>query len=178
LILLILTFGTEGEKNKFEYIYAKYKRLLYSKAYGILRDHMMAEDAVSEAMLRVYKNLGKIGDPDGGKSVAFVVTIVKNVSLTMLKRKNSNVTELLQDNSQDDFELESDVVSRMSAGEIYCMLKKVNEEYRNVFLLKYAYDMSNKEIGKMMGISPNNVGVLLHRAKKKISVLRKRRGCI
>jgi len=94
----------------------------------------------------------------------------------MLKRKNSNVTELLQDNSRDDFELESDVVSRMSAGEIYCMLNKVNEEYRNVFLLKYAYDMSNKEIGKMMGISPNNVGVLLHRAKKKISVLLEKEG--
>jgi len=174
LFVLVLAFKTESDRDKFEYIYSKYKRLLLHKAYGILHDYMLAEDAASEAFLRIYKNLDKIDDPRSNKCIAFVVTIVKNAALTLLKKKTRDRAEELLDNNQDSFELEDFVVSELSSQAIYGLMDEVGEEYKSVFLLKYAYDMSNKEIGSALGISPNNVGVLLHRARKKISdILRK-----
>ncbi|MDL2237226.1 sigma-70 family RNA polymerase sigma factor [Christensenellaceae bacterium OttesenSCG-928-K19] len=171
MILLVLAFSSEEEKSKFEYIYEKYKNLLLHKAYGILHDYMLAEDAASEAFLRIYKNLGKIDDPDSGRCIAFIVTIVKNVSLTLLQKKAKNTAEELPEQQQDEFRLEDFVVSELSSGEIYNLLEQVGEEYKNAFLLKYAYDMSNQEIGKTMGVSANHVGVLLHRAKKKLKAI-------
>lgn len=47
----------------------------------------------------------------------------------------------------------------------------LSEELRSVFLLKYAYDLPHKTIGRLLGISENNVNVRLHRAKKKIAAL-------
>jgi RNA polymerase sigma-70 factor (ECF subfamily) len=173
-----LSFDTEGEKNKFEYLYEKYKRLLLKKAYGILGDFMLAEDAVSEAYLRVYKNLGKIDDPDSGRSIAFLVTIVKNAALTLLKKEMRNTSEELFDNQEDGFELENYVVSAISSDEQYKTLNRIGEEQRSVFLMKYAYDYSNQEIGKALGVNANHVGVLLHRAKKKIAAIMAEEGLL
>ncbi len=176
MVLLVLAFSSEEEKDKFEYLYSKYKNLLLHKAYGILHDYMLAEDAASEAFLRIYKNLAKIEDPDSGRCIAFLVTIVKNVSLTLLQKKARHTAEELPVEQQDDFRLEDFVVSRLTSSEIYGLLAQVGEEYKNAFVLKYAYAMSNQEIGKTMGVSANHVGVLLYRAKKKLSQLIKEGG--
>lgn len=169
MVLLVLSFKTEDDKNKFEYLYSKYKNLLLHKAYGILHDYMLAEDAVSEAYLRIYKNLSKIDDPESARCIAFIVTIVKNTALTLLQKKVKHTADELYDEQQDAFELENHVVSQLGTEEIYRLLNQLGEEYRSVFLMKYAYDYNNQEIGKLLGMNANHVGVLLHRAKKKLS---------
>ena len=62
------------------------------KAYEILQDYHLAEDAASEAFIRIHRNIHKIDDPTDKRSIAFIVTIVKNVSLTILK---SNLKKLI-----------------------------------------------------------------------------------
>lgn len=170
-MLIVFSFSTESDRDKFEYIYEKYKNLLLHKAYGILQDHMLAEDAVSEAFIRIYKNLHKIDDPADGRSIAFLVTIAKNVALTMLSREKGKSVELIDDAQQDSFDLEQYILSEVSTEGIFAMLDGIGEELKSVFLLKYAYDMSHREIGKALGITENNVTVRLHRAKKKLTTM-------
>jgi len=176
-LLIILAFESESERDKFEYIFSKYKKLMLHKAYGILQDYHLAEDAASEAFIRIYKNIHKIGDPADKQCIAFVVTIVKNVSLTMLNKEKSHTTEEYDEDQRDDFDLEADTISQMSADYIYSMLDKLGEEMKGVFLLRYAHELSHKEIGRILGISENNVTVRLHRAKKKLAELLKEGGC-
>ena len=170
-MLLLFAFETERERDKFELIFHKYKKLMLHKAYGILQDYSLAEDAASEAFIRIYKNLHKIGDPLDNKSIAFIVTIVKNVSLTMLKQEKAHATEEYDLEQPDPFDLEQHALSRLGAESIYQKLDELGEEMKSVFLLRYAYDMSHKEIGRILGISENNVTVRLHRAKKKLAAV-------
>ena len=170
-MFLILAFSTENERETFEALYTSCKSLMIKKAYGILRDRVLAEDAVSEAFIRIYKNIGKIDDPSSNRSIAFVMTVVKNVALTMLVQESKHQADFLDDNRADSFDLEEHVLSNLSANRIYELLNRVNGELRNVFLLKYAYDMSHKEIGRILHITENNVTVRLHRAKKQIAVI-------
>lgn len=176
-MLLILTFDTPAERDKFEYIYSRYKNLMLHKAYGILHDYMLAEDAVSEAMLRIYKNLHKIDDPADGRSVSFVVTIVKNAALSMLQKETRvEQSELTDDLREEAYDLEQQVISDLSSENILGLLDEIGDELRSVFVLKYAHDLSHREIGRALGISENNVTVRLHRAKKKLSVILAREG--
>ena len=170
-MLLFFVFATEQERDKFEYIFVKYKKLMLYKAYGILQDYMLAEDAANEAFIRVYKNLHKIGDPDDAKSIAFIVTIIKNVSLTMLQQEKSHVVEEFDEEQHDTFNLEGHILSQLNTEYIYRMLDQMGEEMRDIFLLKYTYDLSHKEISRILGISENNVTVRLHRVKKKLAVI-------
>ena len=172
-MILVFTFSDEREANKFEYLYKKYKNLLYYKAWEILHDEMAAEDAVSETMIRVYKNIGKIGDPDSPQSVSFLVTIAKNVSLTLLKRRSAAPAPLPDeedaDEPADSFDLEEEVLAAITEENLCVVIGRLDEEARNIFVMKYAYDLSHKEIAEQLGLTENNVTVRLHRTRKRLA---------
>ena len=168
-MILFFAFSSETEQDKFEYLYRKYKNLLLHKAYDILKDYALAEDAVSEAYIRIYKNLHKIDDPASNRSIAFAVTIVKNVSLTMLSKEKRFPVEEYDESQPDSFDLEESVLASISSQQIFGIMEQLGEEMRSVFVLRYAYDYSLKEVGTLLNISENNAAVRLHRAKKKLA---------
>ena len=179
-MLLIFSFASEQQQDKFEFLYSRYKNLCLKKAHDILKDYMLAEDAVSEAYIRVYKNLHKIEDPASNKSIAFVVTITKNAALTLLaKRKGVLIQqEPLDETWEDDFDLEGTAIAGLNAEGIFSIIGNLSDELRSVFLLKYANDLSHKEIGEVLGISENNVTVRLFRARKRLAAMLAEGGCI
>ena len=174
LHVMILAFSSESDKDKFDLIFSKYKSLMLHKAYEILKDAYLAEDAVSEAFLRIYKNIHKIADPLSNQNVAFIVTIAKNAALTIYnkssrsKRETAEV-EILENVRDERAETESIVLSSMAAEDIRLLIDGLNEKYRQVFLLKYAHDCSHREIGNILGMTEGNVTVVLHRAKKALA---------
>lgn len=166
---MLLTFASEQDKNKFEYIYEKYKRLLWTKAFDILKDHALAEDAVSDAFLRAYKNLAKIGDPDSPPTISYLVTIVKNVAINLYhKEKRVTPVDISENEEADDFDLEEAITTKDDASAAMKLVGRLREEHRAVFLLKYAHDLPHREIARLLGITENNVTVRLHRAKAKL----------
>lgn len=173
-----MLFIFTSDKHKFEYIYEKYKRLLWTKAYEILKDHSHAEDAVSEAFMRAYKYLHKIGDPDSGQTISYLVTIVKNVSIDMYNReKRVTPIDISEHDEADGFNLEELITSKDEAATVMMLVDSLSEEHKAVFLLKYAHDMSHKEIAKVLGITENNVTVRLHRTKAKLVKWHDERRC-
>ncbi len=174
-MILIFTFKTESDRDKFEYVYSNYKRLMLHKAYSVLRDYSLAEDAASEAFIRIYKNLDKIDDPASKRAAAFVVTIVKNVALTMLqKRARQDADELTGNEAESGFE--DSVLDAIEQNEAFVLIDQLGEDAKALFLMKYAYDLSHKEIGRLLNLTENNVTVKLHRVKKKLAGLLAERG--
>ncbi|MCL2461257.1 MAG: sigma-70 family RNA polymerase sigma factor [Defluviitaleaceae bacterium] len=173
MIFLVLSFETETEKDKFELIYNRYKKLLLYKAYNILRDYELAQDAVSEAFIRVYRNLRKLDDPKSGKTAAYLVMIVRNVSITLLnKQKKAGVKDSRDEydfEKADSYDLEQAVVSENSASGLLKVVGQLKDELKTPFLLKYAYDMSNKEIAALLNITESNAAVRIHRARAKLT---------
>ena len=170
-MILVFTFDTVEERDKFDYLYRKYKDLLFYKAWGVLHDHMLAEDAVSEAYIRIYRNLEKVEDVNSPRTVAFLTTIVRNTALTILNRTKSETIEEPDENIADTQNLEDDVLSAISSEKLVLIIGKLDEQSRNIFLLKYAYDLPHKEIAEQLNTTENNITVKLHRVKKKLSKL-------
>ena len=176
-MLIFLEFTTVDDKKKFDYLYNRYIKLLLYKAYDVLHDYSLAEDAVSEAFIRIYKNLDKIDDCDSGKTAAFLVIIARNCALTILsKRQRDNHANI------DDLDLpapdgvENTLISECSAKDIMNVIDSLKENLKEPFLLKYVYNMSHKEIAQILGQTENNVTVRIHRAKSKIAQLLRKGG--
>ena len=178
VLLLFFSFATEAEREKFERVYEKWRRLMLHKALGILRDAQLAEDAVSEAFLRIYKNLEKIDDPESGRCASFVVTITKNVALTMYAKGQRTAFEPMEERQADPFDLEQFTLSEISSERIYDLINALSEELRGVFLLKYGHGLSHREIADTLKISENNVTVRMHRARKKLAALLREEGYV
>ena len=169
VLILLLAFSSEEERDRFELLYYKYKNLMMKKAAEILRDHMLAEDAVSEAFLRVSRNMHKIDEVESKRTAAFVVTIVRNCARTMLNKRKHEIADDFERDIGDEGELEFNVISEITAADIYRMVGYLDEELREIFLLKFAYDLSHRKIADALGLTENHVAVKLHRAKKRLA---------
>ncbi len=51
------------------------------------------------------------------------------------------------------------------------LIKKLDEKYRDVLMLRYVDEMSVKEIAEIVGESENNVSVRIHRGLDKLEKL-------
>lgn len=175
-VILILAFGSERDRDKFEAVYHRCKNLMLHKAHAILRDPMLAEDAVSEAFIRIYKNLDKIDDPASPRTTAFVMTIVKNAALTLLKQNRAYAEPPEDYDTADDYDLEEHIVAKLTNERVMQVVENLGEDLRGVFILKFAYDMPHRDIASALGITENNVTVRLHRARKKLAELLAKEG--
>jgi len=171
---MFLIIVIENKKEAFEFVYKRWKNLMLNKAFGILRDYDLAQDAVSEAFIRLYRNMHKLDDLESGRTAAFLVMIVKNVSITMYNKRSR-----IQEDDIADLEeagagsLESDVIAQIAAEELSVLIGSLKDELKTPFLMKYAYDYSLKEISGMLKISENLAAVRIHRAKSKLTALLK-----
>jgi RNA polymerase sigma-70 factor (ECF subfamily) len=173
-VIFVLTFGSEAERDTFEALYERYRKLMFAKARDILRDPMLAEDAVSEAFLRVYRNMDKVEGVDSPRTAAFLVTIVRNVALTLYaKRKGEAAPEedaaLDAAAGADPHGLEELAASELTGEQVARAVGALDEQARTIFVLKYAYDVPHREIAAQCGITENNVTVKLHRIRRKLA---------
>src|SRR5512136_1846847 len=74
----------EGDTPSFELIMRRHNRRLYRIARGVLRNEADAEDAVQEAYLRAYENLGQYQGK--GPLSAWLAKITINEALGRLRR--------------------------------------------------------------------------------------------
>ena len=97
LLFYLQLLETEGEKQKFERLYERYRRLMHWIAVRILQDEHLAEDAVHEAFLRILQNFDGIDEILSPKTRNFVVIVVRNTSLNLRKKQKREDENLVKD---------------------------------------------------------------------------------
>ena len=104
----------EKEQEKLKLLYDIYEQPMYRIAYAILHHTEQAEDAVSDAFLRILKNLKKIGDVRSEKAKHYIISIIRSTAINEY-RQNQRDSErytvwddrILQvPNQKDDMEQE------------------------------------------------------------------------
>ena len=127
-----------------------------------------AKDVVQEVMLTAWE---KIDDPRSVKNLeAWCMTLTRNKSLNMLKKKGRNYLQLA-----DQYDLSSGAanplkktVDREVAGKIRGIIASLPEKQRAVITLRDVEGYSYKEMAKVLKLEMNHVKVLLFRARKQV----------
>lgn len=170
MLFLFYTFDTSEEIDKFEKLYRKNHCRLHAFAVQILKDQGLAEDVVQDAFIRVSKNLEKIDDPTCKKSFNYMVTIVKNLSYTILEQQKRRAEGLLGDVdeqlSSHELSPQEYCITKESYARLFDAVKGLNDTYRSVVELRYYNDLSYREIADILQINEDAVAVRLHRAHR------------
>ena len=159
---------TPEEKSKFEQLYRLYRQDMFKMAYGILKNKYDTEDAVHEAFMRVMKKLTKISEINCPQTHAYLLIIVKNVSLKIIKKRTKTIvvdTDTVE--ITDDFGLEEYVISNMEVERLKYILEQLPDEYYEVLFLELFMEFSISDIAEQLGLTYDNTKKRLHRAKKK-----------
>lgn len=146
---------------------------MYRIAFAVLKDCQAAEDAVSEAFIRIIKNLGKISEPDSEKTKSYIVKIIRSTSVEQYRsrkrffqRERTIDDEVLQMPSVAD--VESEVLSRQGGS----IINILEEDEKKLVELRCMRDMSWKDISKLLFISESAARKRFERVKKRLLSLK------
>ena len=169
MFLFLALLDSPGEQEKFREIYEHYRHFMWYLANQKLQDEHLAEDAVQEAFLALTRHLDKVEDIYSPRTKRFLSTIVRSKAVDIL-RKRAPEQEL--EDYMEDSRGGTDILEQYLRKEHYnrlvsCILE-LDDRYRTVFEYKYLYQMTDAEIGDILGISEKNVNVRYFRARKKL----------
>lgn len=162
------------QRNKLESLYNEYSLYIYKVAYQILKDKYLAQDAVQEAFISIIKNINKIDRIKSNKTKAFLVIIIRNISINIYnkRKKQPSVSfEEIDDLSEAGPSVEEVVISNDSFLKIADMMKRMNPLYSDILTFKYYFNYKDEEISSLLNISPENTRTRLHRARKSLLLL-------
>ena len=139
---------------------------LYRVAYAILKNTQDAEDILQDAYCKLWDDRHKLVDIQNKE--AYCVTLVKNFCLDFLR---SPKTALYQETIDDyDFpdhtsNAETDLISKEAIEKIKTLISRLPEKQKRILDLRIFAGCSQGEIEQITGESPENVRVILSRAR-------------
>ena len=141
-----------------EMLYRSYRAEMLRRALGVLGDHSLAEDAVHEAFIRIYRHIGRFDSMGTEERRYLCLTIVKNAALNMLRdRRVTDELPETQPAAAGDIALDIDITTAIDT---------LEEGHRQVVLLRLRYGFSTFETASLLGIKSGTVRSRLNRARK------------
>ena len=152
--------ASRGDHEAFDVLAASAGDRLYAVALLILRAPDLAEDAVQEALVRAWKQLPSLRDPD--KFDAWLYRLVVNACAEQgrqLRRWSQQVRALPTDVSIGDHSTSVVVRDQLERG-----FGRLKPEQRAVVVLHYYSGFSSSEIARILGIPEGTARSRLHYA--------------
>lgn len=165
LSVYLMMIDNSDDKVKFEKVYKNYKNIMLNRAYEIVKERQLAEDAVHNAFLKIINNLPKIYDADSNETKWYVIVIVTNEAKKIYNKENKILKAELTD-MESDFNLEAIVEDKNIVEKVKKEIGLLPEIYRDTMSLKYYNDLSNKEISSVLSIPISTVKKRLQRGRK------------
>jgi RNA polymerase sigma factor (sigma-70 family) len=88
----LLEAVARGDEDALATLYDRYGRVAYGLAFRVLRDRALAEDAVQEAFLQVWRSAGQFR-PERAKAGTWLLTFVHRRAVDLVRREERRRTE-------------------------------------------------------------------------------------
>lgn len=134
---------------------------MYRLAAGILQNQQDAEDAVGEAVLRAYENIGKLRSAE--KFKAWIMQITANEARKIYNRRKRTFASEYLEEFMPVFEDEHH--------ELWDSVMKLDVVFRETVILFYYDQFSIREIGQMLKVKEGTVKSRLSRGKNQLREL-------
>ncbi|MBQ6734364.1 MAG: sigma-70 family RNA polymerase sigma factor [Lachnospiraceae bacterium] len=170
MLFMMLSLLDDEQREIIEKIFREDKSFFFYVARGILVSKEDAEDAVSEALLKIVDNLEKISKLPRNKMRAYCITIVKNCAREKLRRDKrleftenpGQYTEDLGESTEDRF------FKTIPSSEMQTMLSGLSEDEQRLLFLRYEEGRSYKEIACVLQCTENSARVRGFRILEKL----------
>ena len=146
---------------------------VWATAYRVLGNEADAEDCFQEAFLAAFK----VGQRQQVRDLgALLVRAATARAIDRLRQKLRHPTAVLDCEGAEpaapaSLDPAEWLERREQADVLRCALVRVPPQQAEAFCLKYISDMTQKEIGREMGVSESAAGVLVHRARLRLREL-------
>ena len=157
-----------GDKEAFRMLVEQYRSILFGTAYLMIRDRELAEDAVQEALIQIWKHLPSFRFKSSMKT--WLVRIVVNEVKQQFRKKQVPTVPLEQASEveNDSNEVETTLIHDEERQQLKQALEKLPPEQRESLVLRYYSELTVPEIATVMGEREGTIKSRLSRAIKRL----------
>ncbi len=156
-----------------EYFAILYDRL-FDKIYKFFhfrtRDQRLSEDLTSDTFEKIFVNLNNFKDA-GVPIEAWIFKIARNILINQYRKNNNTIIENIDDvigNNEPREDFDCTKLDEEIMGErLWEIIHKLPENYQDLWGLKLTKDLSHKEIARILGVTEQNINVMIHRSIKR-----------
>ena len=164
-----------GDSEAFSSLYMRYFDRVYSYLRVLLKDAHEAEDGTQQVFTKVFEALPRYELREKPLR-AWLFTVVRNHAMDELRKQGrveledeEEIERLLSRGVPEEPEVPT--LGWISDRDLLLFVERLPLAQRQVLTLRYMMDMTNREVGEILGRSPSEVRVLHYRA---VSFLRDR----
>jgi len=160
----------QPELGSFEELMLPHLDAAHNLARWLLRNEQDAQDVVQEAYLRAFRSFAGFRGSNGR---AWLLTIVRNTSYTLLKKNRaSDLTTTFDEEIHASGDQSASPATILEHAEDADLIREAMDElpaeFREILTLRHQEDLSYKEIGEILGIPVGTVMSRLARARGKL----------
>jgi RNA polymerase sigma-70 factor (ECF subfamily) len=154
LVALLQAVG-RGDRVAFRALYAAAAPRLLAAAVRILRDRALAEDALQEAFLKVWRFAGRY-DAAQGAPLAWMSVILRRAALDRVPAQPHAPLEEVAEIA--------DLAQRLEDPALRRCLERLKDPHRKALILAYVYGYTHEELAEAMGAPLGTVKSWVRRA--------------
>ena len=148
----LLALASRADENALGELYDRYGRVAYGLALRIVRDRALAEDAVQEAFLAVWRSAGAFL-AEQGKASTWILTLVHRRAVDIVRREERRRTDPLDDAEQPTGEAtDEEAWLRAQRQVVQEALRKLPPEQREAIELAYYGGFTQSELAERLGL--------------------------
>ena len=152
--------------QEFKELFFPYKLKLYRLAFSLMGQSEDAEDAVQETYVRLWSlkdELAQIANRE-----AYSITLVKNISLDMLRSKKRKGFAVSLEGLSIESDSSADLDSESDLDYVSKWVNNLTVVQKQIFECRHSQGLSIKQISERMGLTQTNVKVILSRLRKQL----------
>jgi RNA polymerase sigma-70 factor (ECF subfamily) len=148
----VVALAARSDDVAFAELYDRYGRVAYGLALRILRDETLAEDAVQEAFLAIWRGAARF-IPERGKASTWILTLVHRRAVDLVRRENRRRAEPLEDREPASPQSSAEDVAwlRLERERVQAALRKLPDVQREAIELAYYGGYTQSELAERLG---------------------------
>lgn len=153
------------DAEAFSTLYEKYLPQIFGYVSRRIGDREEVEDLVSNIFLKVVENIGKF-NAEKSSFKTWLYTITTNTMIDYFRTRKKTTADIeFMENTMDPNPNPHEHASKQQDQEkVLSVISGLSERHQQILMLKYFSDLGTIELAQALGVTENNVYVLINRA--------------
>jgi RNA polymerase sigma-70 factor (ECF subfamily) len=148
----LVALAARSEQSALAELYDRYGRPAYGLAIRIVRDEALAEDAVQEGFLALWRTAARFV-PERGKASTWILTLVHRRAVDLVRREARRRTDTLEGAAETSSttDVDEEAWLRLQRERVQEALRQLPDQQREALELAYYGGFTQSELAERLG---------------------------
>jgi RNA polymerase sigma-70 factor (ECF subfamily) len=148
----LVALAARSEQSALAELYDRFGRPAYGLALRVVRDEALAEDAVQEAFLALWRTAARFV-PERGKASTWILTLVHRRAVDIVRREERRRADALEQAPEQESRdaVDEEAWLRLQRERVQEALRKLPDQQREAIELAYYGGFTQSELAERLG---------------------------